>query len=92
LDLVDITDRRVLQSRILLGALFGFLFGLPLANSAMKEVNDALFKEDYTLNVSSLTVVFIPFLVGFSTNLVLTILDRFVAAIRSLFGISSSEV
>jgi hypothetical protein len=58
----------------------------------MKEVNDALFKEDYTLNVSSFAVIFIPFLVGFSTYLVLTILDRFVAAIRSLFGISTSEV
>jgi hypothetical protein len=32
----------------------------------------------------------VPFLLGFSTNLVLSVLDRFVSSVQTFFGIPSS--
>jgi hypothetical protein len=92
--LVDITDRNFLKIRIILGALFGFLLGLPLARPALHiiymSMNNAPAEGQLMPNgvsAQSIALMVMPFLIGFSTNLVLVIFSRFISSIQTLFGI-----
>jgi hypothetical protein len=95
---IDITDRSVLKIRAISGALFAFLVGLPFAYQALDGLNTAFFGPPTQNPVSGPTspstasiswVVFVPFIVGFSTNFVLAVLDRVIEALRSLLGMAS---
>jgi len=83
----EIIDRNFLKSRILLGALFGFLIGLPFSYFGLKNISDALFLAEKPLSFDQLVYVLIPFMVGFSTNLVLVLLNRMFFAIQTFFGL-----
>jgi hypothetical protein len=94
--LADITDRNFLKIRIILGALFGFLLGLPLAHAALAAIYFSVtFTNHYIdskflpagVSVESVAWMVTPFLIGFSTNLVLVIFSRFISVIQTLFGI-----
>jgi hypothetical protein len=87
----DITDRNVLKIRVVLGCLFGFLLGLPFSSIGLTKMGEFLYRPDNGMNSSDLVFIFVPFLIGFSTNLVLAILDRCVVSIRTLMGISASK-
>lgn len=94
---IDITDRNFLAIRVVLGTLFALLLGVPFSGRALYELNLALssipsdatgtnqLHSDYTF----LLFIVLPFIVGFSTSLVLTILTRSVAAIETFFGLSA---
>ena len=92
--LADITDRNFLKIRIILGALFGFLLGLPIAHPALHIIymsmnnppaKGELMPDD--VSAQSIALMVMPFLIGFSTNLVLVILSRFISSIQTVFGI-----
>jgi hypothetical protein len=88
----DITDRNFLKVRIILGALFGFLFGATIGNYSLGKIANAFVQQDtvdYEQVYKDLALIFIPFLVGFSTNLVLVLFNRLVAAIQTLFGVQT---
>jgi hypothetical protein len=87
----DITDRSVLKIRILLGCLFGFLLGLPFSALALDNLLKAMFSLPVELNASGFAFIVVPFMVGFSTNLVLAILDRCVVSIRTFFGTTDGK-
>jgi hypothetical protein len=86
----DITDRNILKIRIILGCLFAFLIGLPIASPSLTKLQDSIFKSDL-LSGSDLALIFVPFLLGFSTNLVLAVLDRTFTAIRTFFGLPTGK-
>jgi hypothetical protein len=97
---IDITDLNVLKIRVVSGALFAFLVGLPFAYQALNALQTAFFGPDPQNQVSGSAnpstilsgiswVVFVPFIVGFSTNFVLAVLDRVIEALRSLLGMAS---
>jgi hypothetical protein len=91
-ELVDVTDRNFLRTRILLGALFGFLLGLPFTNIALSSIYLLLFSGGETPNMptpSSIAIMLTPFVIGFSTNLVIVVLGRIVITIETFFGIPS---
>jgi len=92
-DEIDITDPSVLKIRILSGALFAFLIGLPFSLQALLVITNSLFPPygtaDSKISVSQLGVVFVPFIVGFSTNFVLTVLNRVLASLQILLGMTS---
>jgi hypothetical protein len=89
----DVTDRNVLKIRILLGCLFGVLLGLPFSNRGLTELNKFMFSESNTgaFDPSGFAFIVVPFMLGFSTNLVLAILDRSISTIRTFFGFSGGK-
>ena len=86
----DITDVNLLKIRIILGSLFAFILGIAVCLRALNSIDDALSNRDFKPSVTDLALTLVPFLLGFSTNLVLAILDRLVESIRTFFGIQSS--
>jgi hypothetical protein len=87
-DLADMTDQSILKIRIILGCLFGSLIGFPFASLALEKMAKALY-ESSSLAPADFAFMILPFLVGFSTNLVLAILERCIDAVRTFFGIGS---
>jgi hypothetical protein len=89
MDTTDITDKSILKIRIILGCLFGSLIGIPIANLALDKIEAVLYppaNSSPNLIPSDLAFMILPFMIGFSTNLVLSILERSIDAIRTLFG------
>jgi hypothetical protein len=86
----DVTDRNVLKIRILLGCLFGFLLGLPFSAESLNQMGD-LVKSIANFDATKFLYVVLPFMIGFSTNLVLAILDRLVMSVRTFFGIATNK-
>ena len=88
----EIMDPNVLKIRIILGSLFAFILGIPFSLRGLGTIysfmtNSSPSSKTITIDVA-LTLV--PFLLGFSTNLVLAILDRLIESIRTFFGIRHS--
>ncbi|SRR5882672_444459 len=86
-DFADITDKNFLAIRVVLGCLFGFLLGFPFAKYSLDSTFETV-RTLNTLNVKEFAPGLVPFMVGFSTNLVLTLLNRLVATIQAIFGLS----
>ena len=84
---IDVTDPNSLSIRVLLGTLFAVLLGLPFAVASLNGLSNVYWKGGPPTE-ATLTVIFIPFVAGFSTNLVLVILRKSVAAIEVFFGLS----
>jgi hypothetical protein len=88
----DITDKNALKIRIVLGCLFGSLIGLPFSNAALSKMNLMLFGDGKgDIQTSDFALILVPFLVGFSTSLVLAILNRCVLSVRTFLGITSAQ-
>src|SRR5271156_6501450 len=87
-DNVDLTDRNFLIIRVILGTLFAVLLGLPFSPLGLNVFIPLYWKHDVFPSQSDLVFSLIPFLAGFSTNLVLVILGKFVVAIEAVFGLS----
>jgi hypothetical protein len=86
----DITDRNFLKVRIILGALFGFLFGTTLANYSLDKLSAAfVFENRQSFNYEDMAIIIIPFVIGFSTNLVLFLLNRIVSVIQTSLGLQT---
>jgi hypothetical protein len=97
----DITDKNVLKTRILLGCLFAFIFGLPLSLNGLEGIRHFLFPASAVLTststdsaavkTSDIVWIVAPFMLGFSIHLVLALLNRFVASMRTFFGIAGRQ-
>lgn len=87
-EVADITDESILRIRIVLGCLFGALVGVPIGNIAFDKMGSALYDASVTLSPSDFALIVLPFMVGFSTNLVLAILERLIESIRTFFGMT----
>jgi hypothetical protein len=88
-DVADITDESILRIRIVLGCLFGSLIGVPIGSLAFDKMGTAIYDSNISLTPSDFALIVLPFMVGFSTNLVLAILERFIESIRTFFGIGA---
>lgn len=88
-DISDVTDESILKIRIILGCLFGSLIGVPIGSLAFDKMGNAIYDSSASLTPSDFALIILPFMVGFSTNLVLAILERSIRSIRTFFGIGS---
>lgn len=88
-DVSDVTDESILRIRIILGCLFGSLIGVPIGSLAFDKMGSAIYDSTIALSPSDFALIILPFMVGFSTNLVLAILERFIESIRTFFGIAA---
>jgi len=80
-----LTDFNV-KIRIILGSLFGFVLGIAIAEPGLEAVSKGL-REN--IDAANYALIVAPFLLGFSTSLVLAILDRLVVSVRIFLGIGS---
>jgi hypothetical protein len=97
----DLSNRRLMVLRIALGALFGLVLSLPFGFRGFSEfllvitgdsnpsVGGARATTEFTTQALALLL---PFILGFSTSLVIMILNRLVDAVQAFFGkMSPSE-
>ena len=85
-------DPSLLKLRVLIGCLLAVTVGLPFSYVALEEIRNQLYmgKVSY-VGFQSLAFVVVPFMLGFSTELILGILNRLTTAIRTLFGIPATK-
>ncbi|MBM3597483.1 MAG: hypothetical protein FJX35_04670 [Alphaproteobacteria bacterium] len=90
---VDITDTSLVNARLVVGILFAFILGFPFSSASLRFVLDKMFEGYLHMEFKStdLAMMIIPFLMGFSTSIVLLILERIVTSVKSLFGISGAK-
>jgi hypothetical protein len=88
-----ITDINYLRARLALGILFAFVVGLPFGFSSFAQAYKAVTTTIMPLSTypTVMTRILAPFLFGFSTTLVLGILDRVVDGIRGMLGIAKER-
>ena len=87
--LKEITDYTYLQTRLMIGILFAFVLGLPFGHLSLVTASTSLFKDivwDTDLFTTMLHIL-APFLLGFSTALVLSILERLIEGIKTTLGV-----
>ena len=87
--LKEITDDTYLRTRLMIGILFAFVLGLPFGHLSLDTASASLFK-DVVWNADLFTTILhilAPFLLGFSTALVLSILERLIEGIKTTFGV-----
>jgi hypothetical protein len=99
----DLLEERLLMLRIVLGSLFAVIFSLPFgyphfvgflralitAETAPATANPTTGEASELLTTSAMLLV-LPFLLGFSTTLVILIFNRLVGAVQSFFGAQQS--
>jgi hypothetical protein len=86
---IDVTDENILSIRVILGALFALLIGLPIGGRSIQIVYQAFLDTFPVPTIEDWVIVLVPFMVGFSTTLVLAIFNRIIGGISALFGISN---
>jgi hypothetical protein len=91
----DIADAKFVGLRIMLGCLFGIMIALPVAYPGfadfcekMSQVADHR-EAAQVLNGYQVSYLLLPFLVGFSTSLFMSIITQVIAAIQKLFNLNA---
>lgn len=88
-DEIDVTDLNVLKIRVVSGALFAFLIGFLFSAQALTAIWKQLYDDSPNLTFTQVAVVFLPFIVGFSTSFVLSVLNRIITSLQILLGMTS---
>jgi hypothetical protein len=92
----DLTNQRLMLLRITLGALFGLVLTLPFGFTGFKDFTAVLSGNNPTgsdpqkITTQALLLLF-PFILGFSTSLVIMVLNRLVDAVQAFFGKASGD-
>jgi hypothetical protein len=81
----DLLNSRLIYLRVALGALFSLILTLPYGSSGFFNFILSLLGKAHLTSAEQLLLV-IPFLLGFSTSLVIMILNRLLEAAQSFFG------
>ena len=92
----DLTNRRLMQLRIALGALFALVLTLPFGFDGFTRFCESIpqppgstSQQTATSDVPVTTqtmLLLLPFILGFSTSLVIMLLNQFVEAVQAFFG------
>jgi hypothetical protein len=90
----DITNRKLIGLRVMLGALFAVVLTLPFGFKSfvhfiqqLQEENGASILDSNAPSIAAESLLLLlPFVLGFSTTLVIMVLNQFVEAVQSFFG------
>jgi hypothetical protein len=85
----DISNQGLVVMRIVIGALFGCIVSLPFCFPYFQDFTNWVLKGG-DLAGGRGVLLLVPFLLGFSTTLVMAVLNRMIAGIESMFGIERS--
>jgi hypothetical protein len=88
----EITDHSYLQTRLMIGILFAFVLGLPFGHLSLDTASHVLYNDVIWDAGLATTVMHIlaPFLLGFSTSLVLAILERLIEGFKTILGVGQA--
>jgi hypothetical protein len=84
---VDVISLPLVMMRVVLGALFAVILALPFGYQSFQKFGQNLFVPNSTVDLSEGLLLLLPFILGFSTPLVLSILNRFVQSAQTFFGV-----
>ncbi|WP_422377292.1 hypothetical protein [Roseibium sp.] len=80
------------KSRIILGSILGWVVTLTISRSYLDVVFNFQSTEDQSaLEISHYAMILLPFLMGYSSGLVSTLLRNLISAAQAMFGASSSR-
>jgi len=86
----DLTNTRLMLLRITLGALFGLVLTLPFGFDGFVQFCENMTRAPRMVSNIAVTtqtlLLLLPFILGFSTSLVIMLLNQFVEAIQAFFG------
>jgi hypothetical protein len=86
----DFTNKSLLAVRIVLGSLFGVVLSMPFGFYSFVDFCESIARGTPALGVANISpeavLLLLPFVLGFSTSLVILILNRFVESITVFFG------
>ena len=87
----DLSSSKFLWLRVVLGALFGTVLTLPLGFVGFQQFLTALEASsgtgfDTTAAVKQASLLLLPFILGYSTSVVILVLNRFVESVQTFFG------
>jgi hypothetical protein len=89
---VDVTDRDSTWFRVLLGALFAIILTLPFGYPSFQQFSSQIATPEQALiDFNQAALLLMPFLFGFSTSLVLTVLNRLVESVQTFFGVNTKK-
>src|SRR5262249_54307409 len=82
----DITSLTLVTMRLILGALFAVMLALPFGYQAFHSFSESVSSGE-RMTPTDTVLLLLPFIMGFSTPLVLAVLGRFIQSARALFGL-----
>jgi hypothetical protein len=86
----DLTNKSLLAVRIVLGSLFGFFLSMPFGFYSFVTFWDSIAHATPTPGAANFSfesaLLLLPFVLGFSTSLVILVLNKFVESITVFFG------
>ncbi|MBH5392088.1 hypothetical protein [Bradyrhizobium diversitatis] len=84
----DLLNTKLISLRVALGSIFALVLGAPFAHEGfMKFLEKFLFtKANVAGSITDGLALILPFVLGFSTSVVITIMNRFIEATLSFFG------
>jgi hypothetical protein len=92
----DLTNKSLLAVRIVLGALFGVVLSIPFGFYSFITFCESIARGITAQSTANFSLegalpLLLPFVLGFSTSLVILVLNRFVESITVFFGGRSSD-
>ena len=84
----DVSNPRLIAIRVVVGALFGCILDLPFGynNFFVFITNSNFVGPDLQLSLSQAMLLLLPFIFGYSTSVVLVILNRLAESVENFFG------
>jgi hypothetical protein len=82
---IDLADANLLTTRVIVGIVFSFTLSLPVYQTQESLHNLLIPPPDVNL-ANMIGSILLPFILGFSTTLVMGIMERFITAAGQLFG------
>jgi hypothetical protein len=90
----DLTNHSLLAVRILLGSLFGIVLSIPFGFESFVRFCESITRQGPDISAANgvagislqAVLLVLPFILGFSTSLVILVLNRLVESIAVFFG------
>jgi hypothetical protein len=88
---VDLTSRTLVTMRLILGALFAVVLTVPFGFAGFYKFGHDFLIPNQSIEFKDSVLLLLPFMLGFSTPLALSILGRFIQSVRTFFGLGEQS-
>jgi hypothetical protein len=85
---VDLTSRTLVTMRLILGALFAVILTIPFGYQSFYQFAHNFPTSAQNMPIKDSLFLLLPFMLGFSTPLALSILGRLIQSVRTFFGLA----
>lgn len=88
---VDLTSRTLVTMRLILGALFAVILTVPFGYTSFYKFGHDFLMSNQSMQFKDSVLLLLPFTLGFSTPLALSILGRLIQSVRTFFGLGEQS-